>query len=175
MIYLITDGTYTKIGKSKNPYSRINELQTSNANKLTFQYIFNVKDKVEKHLHNIFKEYKTESNNEWFDLRDVDIFKKIKQLSNAILLDECKARFEADKLNNLKCRNKNIVVVKIIEKNSNTKQLLIDVEHHLENKKNTRISYEPYIKKYGLTKEQISFYIKSARLSKKVFEHNNKA
>ena len=73
MVYFISDGIYTKIGKSKNPLNRIKDLQTSNANKLFFTHLFDVKDKYEKVLHKLFKEVKTNSNNEWFDLREVNI------------------------------------------------------------------------------------------------------
>ena len=48
MVYFISDGTYTKIGKSKNPLSRIKGLQTSNAKGLTFKYLFDCSDQYEK-------------------------------------------------------------------------------------------------------------------------------
>ena len=46
MVYFISDGTYTKIGKSNNPVKRIKSLQTSNANELKFIYIFDCKKSV---------------------------------------------------------------------------------------------------------------------------------
>lgn len=73
-IYLITDGTYTKIGLSKNhPEKRIKQLQTGSAVPLELVYIFEVDDmhQVEGILH---KQYASRHVHlEWFDLTRGDI------------------------------------------------------------------------------------------------------
>lgn len=177
MVYFISDGTYTKIGKSKNPLNRIKDLQTSNPNKLSFSYLFDVKDKYEQVLHKLFKQFKTNSNNEWFDLREVNIesiilgsLKNIPQF-----LDIKLAEFKASKLNTNYNFKQNQIIVNVEDCNkSKIKLILNDVEDCLKNKKDRRISYHKYIVDYGFTKEQISFFIKSARLNKLVMNHNNK-
>lgn len=178
MVYFVSDGTYTKIGKSKTPLTRIKDLQTSNANKLFFTHLFDVKDKYEQTLHKLFKEYKTESNNEWFDLRDVDISKIL--IGNLFKIPQ----FLDIKLSEFKASQFNIKAKEVFKQNQNTpdtnncnkskvKLLLQDIQNCLKNKKNTRISYHKYIIDYGFTKEQISFFVKSARLNKLVAKHNN--
>jgi hypothetical protein len=165
MVYFVSDGIYTKIGKSKTPLNRIKELQTSNANKLFFTHLFDV-------------EYKTDSNNEWFDLRNVNIENilignlfKIPQFID-IKLAEFKALQFNSKVNKTFKQNQNIPNTDSCDK-SKIKLLLDDIKHCLKNKKNTRISYHKYIVDYGFTKEQISFFVKSARLNKLVAKHNN--
>ena len=178
MVYFISDGTYTKIGKSKTPLNRIKDLQTSNANKLFFTYLFDVKDKYEQTLHKLFKDYKTNSNNEWFDLREVNISKII--LGNLSSIPQ----FVDIKLAEFKGSQFNIKSNEVFKQNqlspnidnfykSKIKLLLEDIEYCLKNKKTTRISYHKYIVDYGFTKEQISFFVKSARLNKLVAKHNN--
>jgi hypothetical protein len=179
MVYFISDGTYTKIGKSKNPYSRIKDLQTSNANKLYFSHLFDVKDKYEQVLHKLFKQFKTNSNNEWFHLKDINIelilnssLKNIPQFVDIKL-----AEFKASQLNDKRNKDfrQNQIIPNIQDCNkSKIKLILSDVEDCLKNKKDRRISYHKYIVDYGFTKEQVSFFIKSARLNKLVMNHNNK-
>jgi hypothetical protein len=178
MVYFISDGTYTKIGKSKNPLTRIKDLQTSNANKLSFVYLFDVHDKYEKTLHKLFKDYKTNSNNEWFDLRTVDVSKIILGNLNSIpkFVDIKLAEFKSNQFN-LKStevfkQNQNIPNTDNCNKNK-IKLLLEDIKYCLKNKKDKRISYHKYIVDYGFTKDQISFFVKSARLNKLVAKHNN--
>ena len=179
MLYFISDGTNTKIGITKNPLKRIKGLQTSNPNKLYFEYIFFIKDKYEKIIHNLLKDYKTSSDNEWFNLKEVDTFKILKQLSLPELKDLKLAEHKALNFNNLlngMIKAKQQYKEKPINKEENKskiKQLLDDVKNHLETKKNIRISYNIYIDKYGFTKDEISYYIKSAKLSKLIFIHNN--
>lgn len=178
MVYFVSDGTYTKIGKSKTPLTRIKDLQTSNANKLFFTHLFDVKDKYEQTLHKLFKEYKTESNNEWFDLRDVDISKIL--IGNLFKIPQ----FLDIKLSEFKASQFNMKSKEVFKQNQNTpntnncnknkiKLLLEDIQNCLKNKKNIRISYHKYMVDYGFTKEQISFFVKSARLNKLVAKHNN--
>ncbi len=178
MVYFISDGTYTKIGKSKNPYSRIKDLQTSNANKLFFTHLFDVKDKYEQVLHKLFKQFKTNSNNEWFDLRNINI--------ENIIIGSLRSipQFVDIKFAEFKASQFNIKLNQVFEQNQNTpniekcnesdiKKLLNDIKTHLETKKKIRISYHKYIVDYGFSKEQISFFVKSAKLNKLVAKHNN--
>ena len=178
MVYFISDGIYTKIGKSKNPLNRIKDLQTSNANKLFFTNLFDVKDKYEKVLHKLFKDFKTNSNNEWFDLRDVNVESIVKGSLNNIpqFIDLKLAEFKASqfnsKLNHITKQNNSIPDTANCSK-SKIKLILEDIEYCLKHKKNSRISYHKYIVDYGFTKDQISFFVKSARLNKLVAKHNN--
>ena len=70
-LYIISDGTYKKIGITKNPEKRIIELQTGNPNKLKFIRIVPALRKDEKYFHKKYKHKKV--NGEWFDLNDQDI------------------------------------------------------------------------------------------------------
>lgn len=188
MIYIITDGVFTKIGKSKNPLSRIKNLQTSNAKTLKFVHIFDVPDSVEKRLHTLFKKYKTNANNEWFQIDNITIETKLKSFSIPALWDIDLALFKAKKLNNELFRGEihttseqQTTYKNLYKNNSNNdyikkqrKYLIDEMKFHLKTKKNTRISYDYYIKKYKFSKAEISFYMKSCGLSKQIFNHNSK-
>src|SRR5690606_36217138 len=69
-IYLIKcdeDSLY-KVGKSKNPNKRVNQLQTGNPDKIRIVHQFKTENagKVEKYFHNRYNHCKKEG--EWFDL-----------------------------------------------------------------------------------------------------------
>ena len=67
MIYFITDGTYIKIGYTKNSIQkRLKQLQTSNAKKLYILGWVNGDEKTEKQLHKKFEQFRIRSNGEWF-------------------------------------------------------------------------------------------------------------
>jgi hypothetical protein len=72
-VYLIKsdEGAY-KIGYSKNPKKRLNQLQTGNSNKLMLVETYESPNsfKIEKTLHRKFGFCKT--NGEWFDLNLMD-------------------------------------------------------------------------------------------------------
>lgn len=60
-----------KIGFSKNhPEKRVKQLQTGNSNVITLLNLYETSNyqKLEKWLHGIFSNQKTEANNEWFTL-----------------------------------------------------------------------------------------------------------
>src|SRR5690554_1119401 len=99
MIYFITDGIYTKIGKSKDPYKRLKNLQTSNAKNLRFIYIFDIDDIYERKIHKLFKKYKTNTNNEWFDLRTICVKTQLNILSKDKFKDKAQAEHKALLLN----------------------------------------------------------------------------
>lgn len=66
--YLMFDGLYYKIGKSKNPEKRLKQIQTSNPLALLLEY----SDKVdEKNLHKLYSNYRIK--NEWFNLNDKQV------------------------------------------------------------------------------------------------------
>lgn len=66
--YLMFDGLYYKIGKSKNPEKRLKQIQTSNPLSLLLEY----SDKVdEKNLHKLYSNYRIK--NEWFNLNDKQV------------------------------------------------------------------------------------------------------
>lgn len=74
LTYLISDGTYFKIGKSINPEKRYKQIKTSNAKVRLMCYGNGV---TEKYMHDRF--YRSRVNGEWFKLND-------EQLRNAIRL-----------------------------------------------------------------------------------------
>ena len=133
---------------------------------------------LKKVLHKLFKEVKTNSNNEWFDLREINIECVIKGSLNSIpqFVDIKLAEFKASQFNNKPNerfkQNQSEPDISDCNK-SKIKLLLEDIQNCLKNKKNTRISYHKYIVDYGFTKDQISFFVKSARLNKLVAKHNN--
>lgn len=79
-IYLIKDMLtgLTKIGSSNKPERRLVELknQYQNENLMLIAYVENVEQKLEKELHNMYKE--KNQVNEWFKLSEDDISKIIK-------------------------------------------------------------------------------------------------
>ncbi len=182
MIYIITDNKYIKVGKSNNPRKRLLNLQVANPNNLKFLFIFDINDKYEKFIHSLLKRNKTKANNEWFNIGYDELYNILKKRNN--IFDVEKAIHKANLLNstlykNINNFNKLNKKNNIIEKSGNKlkekiKYILNDIRYILENNKETIISYNQYIKDTGLTKEEISFYVKSAKLSKKVFDHNKK-
>lgn len=71
VVYLIHDGTYYKIGKTKNVSTRLKSLQTSSPNKLNVVAAFETKsqrhmDILEKLLHEHFENNRLSG--EWFDI-----------------------------------------------------------------------------------------------------------
>jgi hypothetical protein len=77
-VYLIVqtgnDGQETyKIGMTKNePEARLKQLQTGNSNKISLLKSYKTKNyrKVEKSMHLKYSSYKTEADNEWFQLEN---------------------------------------------------------------------------------------------------------
>jgi len=186
MVYFVSDGTYTKIGKSKTPLNRIKDLQTSNPNALTFKYIFDCGDHFEKRLHKTFNNYRTNSNNEWFDLRNINVETILKSFKEPIIKDVCRAEHKAGLLNNEFYRGnvydheRRSVIVDNLYRNKKRdlkdkrSALIEEVKYHLEYYKNKILSYDKFVIKYGFTKNEISFFMRSCSLSKQIFEHNKK-
>lgn len=79
-IYLIQseENSYYKIGISKFPQKRIEQLQTGNASKLKLISIYksNLAKKIEQSFHNHFSHLKL--NGEWFDLSMTEVLSFVK-------------------------------------------------------------------------------------------------
>ncbi|NOQ31799.1 MAG: hypothetical protein GQ570_11815 [Helicobacteraceae bacterium] len=84
VLYLITDGEYTKIGVTvDNATNRLSQCQTGNPKKLwiDFEIILKHARKAEKNLHKIYKD--SQLIGEWFKLTDDDI-KSIKKYARSL-------------------------------------------------------------------------------------------
>lgn len=89
MVYFISDGTFTKIGKADEPNRRLKKLQTGNVKELKLINLIEGDYEIESKLHEIFHRYRVRG--EWFNLpeyylsinkEDVnDIYDLIKPLS----------------------------------------------------------------------------------------------
>lgn len=71
MIYIITDGEFYKIGRSKLPYKRLKQLQTGNRKPLRLIHIFEYQQKgriteeiAEKRIHYLLRQFRKKG--EWF-------------------------------------------------------------------------------------------------------------
>lgn len=186
MVYFVSDGTYTKIGKTNNPLKRLETLQTSNASSLKFIYLFDCNDNYEKRLHKLLEEYKTRSSSEWFNLKNINLYSYLKKLNNPLFLDLKRAEFKANNLNIQFYRGeifdhkeKKQIQNELYNKKNNALKLkrkcvINDIIEILEHQPKKVISYAEFIKKYGFSKNEISWFIRGAKLSKKVFEHNER-
>lgn len=85
MVYIITDGTNTKIGWSKNPQKRLGQLQTGNSNKLKILKIYDVPRVKERFLHKALFRFKIRHNGEWFKISSVDAISIVDSLLNHAL------------------------------------------------------------------------------------------
>jgi hypothetical protein len=96
MVYFITDGTFTKIGKADDVNKRLRELQTGNPKKLSVKLCIEGDEVEEKKLHKIF--HRRRMVGEWFiidfdydkefiqEIIDIKFSNKIK-LNNEYLKD----------------------------------------------------------------------------------------
>jgi hypothetical protein len=66
--YLISDGTYYKIGKSMNPFRRLQQLKTANP---LCELIAYTKKYTEKQLHKKFRRWKLDR--EWYNLPQYEV------------------------------------------------------------------------------------------------------
>jgi hypothetical protein len=64
MIYFISNGTYTKIGKANNPEKRIKELQTGCPEDLELKLIIEGNEEKERKIHKVLEKYRIRG--EWF-------------------------------------------------------------------------------------------------------------
>jgi len=176
MVYIITDGELVKIGVAKNVENRLKGLQTANGRKLRVVYVFDGNMGLEKALHRTFKEYKTIAANEWFKV-DLNVLESGLKKYKKGKLDVAKAKHKA-RFINVKTPNKKIdyTGVKKLDRRkdirSRRKDLLDDIRSQIETSVKM-ISYAPLVNKYGFTKPEITFFVRSSRLSKSVFTHNS--
>ena len=70
-VYLISDGTFIKIGRSATPERRLRALQSANARKLTLIASHRAPRHVEGLLHDLFKGANVRG--EWFELTEEDL------------------------------------------------------------------------------------------------------
>lgn len=87
MIYIITDGQFYKIGRSKLPYKRLRQLQTGNRKTLRLIHIFEYQQKgriteeiAEKRIHYLLRQFRKKG--EWFRFESED---KLIETINLIL------------------------------------------------------------------------------------------
>lgn len=71
MIYLVTDGVFTKIGTTTNALNRLINLQTANARKLVLICVIEGGWDEEQALHKMFEHKKVRG--EWFNLTKEDV------------------------------------------------------------------------------------------------------
>jgi len=81
-LYIIQDKVTKdlKIGRSNDPYYRLEQLQTANSNKLRILIILKEQGMREKYLHKLLKDYN--KNGEWFKERalselPIDIYEQL--------------------------------------------------------------------------------------------------
>lgn len=79
MIYFISNGTYTKIGKADDPEKRLKELQTGCPEKLEIKLVIDGGEDKEKMLHKALNKYRYRG--EWFQIN----FKYNEELIEEIL------------------------------------------------------------------------------------------
>lgn len=99
-VYLITDGTYTKIGISNNPQKRLRSLQTANPRKLSIAHTVQLESKddaslLEFALHQYFD--KARVSGEWI-LLPFEIIKDAIPIVEQHIKNELNAQSERDRL-----------------------------------------------------------------------------
>jgi len=177
MVYFITDGEYTKIGYAKEVYTRLKALQTANARILTVRYVIDGNKHKEHKVHKMFEVYRAPAQNEWFKIPEGKL-ESILMANKITDLNFAKRKANIINTKSIGARQ----VLKGPPKSKKEKKaqktkitlLLDDIRTRLAGKPHQMISYKGYQAKYGFTKEQISFYVRSARLAKDVYEFNAK-
>ena len=71
MIYLVSDGSKLKIGRSDTPQIRLRQLQTGNGRKLKIVRLWNIPDFYEKRLHLMFSRWRIVGT-EWFSFGNIE-------------------------------------------------------------------------------------------------------
>lgn len=113
MVYLITDGTYTKIGKADNGIDgvkrRLKQLQIGNAKKLKIKKVFEGSYELENLLHRSLSKYRMEG--EWFDISfDIDdemieMFEWLDSIEKSILNSKRIGVSESNRIRGLKTKD----------------------------------------------------------------------
>jgi hypothetical protein len=86
MVYIISDGTFTKIGWSKDPQKRLRQLQTGNSLRLKLLKIYEVPRIKERYLHKALFRYKVRHNGEWFNIPSAEAINVVDSLLNHALV-----------------------------------------------------------------------------------------
>jgi len=78
-VYAISDGRYVKIGVSRDPYSRIREMQTGHPNQLTLRWSTKTDCRraaysLERRLHNRLRRHKVRG--EWFEMEVLEVLRE---------------------------------------------------------------------------------------------------
>lgn len=140
-VYIISDGTDIKIGKSNKPQQRLKELQTGNKKQLSIIRLIETKDEeealtLESGLHSIYSYYKI--NNEWFSGK---ILNNIQQYSDIYLKNRCHKWTEEEVFLFLK---------QFISEGLKT----CDIIWFLSGLPNKKIKFHNFIKKYFIINEK---------------------
>jgi hypothetical protein len=83
-VYLISDGTFTKVGYSTNPHARVKQLQTAHPNPLKIVALFEAERDMEVLLHEELEAYHVRG--EWYRL-DEDAHTRIHRIMEEMLLE----------------------------------------------------------------------------------------
>jgi len=178
MVYVITDGELTKVGKAKDVEKRMKGLQTGNGRKLRAIYILDGNTYLEKEIHKKLAKFRTEVANEWFklDKHTLDSMLGSYKTGTKQRLDLIQGAHRARLLNSKTPDvKKDYLGVKRADKRRDVKErrqeLLNDLKSQIGVSKKM-ISYAPLVQRYGFTKAEISYFVKSSRLAKDVYLHN---
>lgn len=178
MVYIITDGIYHKVGRSANPLKRIKSIQTSNARMICSCYVLDLPDYFEKKIHQRLRGYKTDARNEWFDIGNISLEQILRYplIPQTCDLECSRKRAESINLELAALKRRDLSPVSSTKKEDTKKKIkfiLDDIKVKLNTRKNkTGIGYDLYVKKTGFTKKEIAFFVRSAKLSKRVQNHN---
>lgn len=117
-VYLITDGTYTKVGISSDPQKRLAALQTANPKKLSIAHTVKLMSKesaslLESGLHQYFE--KARVSGEWL-LLPFDIIRDAIPIVEKSIENTLNAQAEQDRLNRIKSNQETFqMAVKLLE------------------------------------------------------------
>lgn len=173
MIYFISDNNYTKIGYStENVLSRLKGLQTGNPNKLKVNLIIPGDYFLENKFHKLFKDYKTEADNEWFNLTP-DIINK--ELNKRYTEEQLKSYRDYTIRNVGENYFKNILEIKLktkIIKKIHNEIITNYIIDFFKTKKHLAITYSHLCDKFGLSIDDMKNILKKDNLLNKMSYHN---
>ena len=161
MIYFISNGTYTKIGKADNPEKRIKELQTGCPETLEIKLVIDGDEEKENMLHKALNKYRVRG--EWFKIdfeyneniieeiiyfhKKLNKVKKPKRITSKSIIYDC--------ISNLKNENK-FITIDLISKNSGVPKKTISNVYGL---------FKTDIDKYNVSMFNTSVYAEFIKIS----------
>jgi len=166
MVYFITDGFNTKIGKADNVERRIKELQTGNPRVLKVAFKFKGSFELEKDLQKMFQKHRAQAQNEWFALSP-------EQMAPMLM-----HRFGADIMapamrgENHYCFRKAVVAATSIK--DMQRGIVLDVVLKALDTDHLKIKPGKIMKKTGISLTIINDSIKKNKLLTKIQKHNAK-